>query len=70
MKAVEKILETLKQHEKLKIDDVAEKLGLSYDTTARHLKRMYENGLLERVAKGKPWIHYYSIKKQIQLTLD
>ena len=39
-------------------------LGTSYDRLSWHLKRMTEEGKLEREGKGRPWRYYYSLKQK------
>ena len=58
-KIEDKILEILKKHKELEALAIAKEIGLTYDTTSKYLKKIAENGIIERKAKGKPWTYYY-----------
>jgi Mn-dependent DtxR family transcriptional regulator len=72
-----KVLEENKENnEELEALAIAGRIGLSYDTTAKHLKRMAEEGILIREARGAgidkntgrrlPWNYYYTLNKNYQ----
>ncbi|MCK4522346.1 MAG: winged helix-turn-helix transcriptional regulator [Nanoarchaeota archaeon] len=68
-----KILETLRKGEELDSIVIADKIGLTYNTTAKHLKKMTEERVIERKAEGKDgmvysdgkkhWTYHYSIRE-------
>ncbi len=74
-----KILEKSEEVEGLEAGTIAERIGLSYDTTSKYLKRMTEEGILVRGAITKkretkhswesdyhPWDYYYKLNKEYQ----
>ena len=78
MKTRELIIKILKEEENLEAGDIARRIGLTYDTTSKHLKKMTEEGRLKRRTGerpeeyggiswrggNKPWVYYYSLNKQ------
>lgn len=61
-KIEERIIEVLKENAGLDAHAIREELGITYDTASKHLKKMVEEGILERKAEGKPWTYYYKLK--------
>ena len=49
----------------LKAPLISEKIGVSYETTSKNLKKMREERLLKREAFGRPWNYYYQLNKYI-----
>lgn len=65
------ILGVLKEGNELESLVIAKRIGLTYDTKTKYLKRMIEKGIIERKAKGKAywdgkkhWTYHYSVKEQ------
>jgi predicted ArsR family transcriptional regulator len=57
-------IKILLESSKMKIGEVSGLIGLTYGTTARHLKRLNASGVLERSTCGNPWRYLYSINRQ------
>lgn len=59
----------------LEVSEIANAAGLTYNNISKYLKRMSEEGKVERKAKKRkqeeglflgernPWVYYYSLKK-------
>jgi DNA-binding Lrp family transcriptional regulator len=52
----DKIIEILRENKELEALLISEKLGLTYDTTSKHLKKMTQEGKIKRQAV--PSYHY------------
>jgi predicted transcriptional regulator len=73
-KTESKIIKILEEIEELDSTLISSKLNLAYDTTAKYLKKMAENGILliktKAVCQGEksfyshhnPWKYVYSLK--------
>lgn len=59
MRTIEKIIKVLKEQADLDAIAISKKTKLTYDTTARYLKRMAEKGLIGRDARGKRTYYYH-----------
>ena len=78
MKTQGKIVNVLKERGELESLSISKRIGLSYDTTSRHLKRMVEEHILTRKAKQRPksgiyfkdlrrpWEYYYELNERYQ----
>lgn len=64
----EKIIEYTKKNEQVTPNQITEFLGISYQMTHRHLKKLVESGILEKL--GKPPKVFYRIKKQSEPILE
>ena len=64
MKIEEKIINILRENGELESISISKELRLTYDSTAKHLKKMTEDGKIERRAIGKPWSYYYRLNRQ------
>lgn len=51
-----KIIEVLK-NDSLDVNDIAERIGLSYKSTSKHLQKMVEAKLIKRHPQGKNVYH-------------
>lgn len=56
-----RILNILRVHRGVLISAslIFDNLDLTYDTVAKHLKRMVAENKVERIGGGKPWRYYY-----------
>lgn len=79
-KTRERILDVLKENENEELESlsISKRIGLSYDTTSKHLKRMVEEHVLTRKARQRPksgiyfkdlrrpWEYYYKLNERYQ----
>jgi len=69
-KTEDRIKQLFNEETKLEAMKISKRIGLTYDTTSKYLKKMTDEGTLERKAEGKPWNYYYKLKKHKQTHLD
>lgn len=69
-KTENRIKELIKVHGELDATAIREETGLTYDTVTGYLKNMVDEGILEREARGNPWMYYYRLRTNKQQKLN
>lgn len=62
------ILETLGKESGLSVDDICQKLTVSFVTTSSHLQKMTNSGLIKKKYKGRQVVHSLTTRGKNILT--